>query len=327
MARGHDKKTYTMGWGLAVSDGQKRVLVVHYSQTGQLDRLAQSVVAPLEASEAVAVDYLALQPQKPYPFPWPFVRFINAFPESNYQVPCALSLATDHLAERYDLVVLAYQVWYLAPSIPVSSFLQSELAARLLADTPVVTVIACRNMWLQAQEKVKVHLQRLGAPLVGNMVLVDAAGSIASFFATPLWVLTGRKGPHWFGLVPPAGVDEQELKSAHRFGDAILSRFNSDQPLDETLWQGLGAVKINDKLILSEKIANRSFFLWGKLFFACGGPDAKLRQPLAMVYAVFLILMLATVVPVTGILKMLFAPLFKKRIAQQKRYFAWPSGE
>ncbi|HEY7885678.1 MAG TPA: dialkylresorcinol condensing enzyme [Cellvibrionaceae bacterium] len=309
------------------SGKQKRVLVVHYSQTGQLDRVAQSVVAPLEACESVQVDFLPLRPQQDFPFPWPFIRFINAFPESNYQVPCALALQTEHLAERYDLVVLAYQVWYLAPSIPVSSFLQSDLAARLLADTPVVTVIACRNMWLQAQERVKIHLARLGAPLVGNMVLVDAAGSIASFFATPLWVLTGRKGPHWFGLVPPAGVDEQEISAAHRFGDAIVARFMADQPLDETLWQGLAAVQVNDKLILSEKIANRSFFLWGKLFFAIGGPDAKLRQPLAMLYAVFLVLMLVTVVPLTALLKLLFAPLLKKRIAQQKRYYAWPSGE
>ncbi len=303
------------------------MLVVHYSQTGQLDRVARSVVAPLESSGSVRVDFLNLQPARPYPFPWPFVRFINAFPESNYQIPCELSLETEHLADSYDLVVLAYQVWYLAPSIPVASFLQSQLATRLLAGTPVVTVIACRNMWLQAQERVKAHLKRLGAPLVGNMVLVDAAGSIASFFATPLWVLTGRRGPHWFGLVPPAGVDESELQNASRFGEAILRRFERDQSLDESLWQGMGAVKVNDKLILSEKIANRSFFLWGKLFLACGGPEASVRKPLAMLYAVFLVLMLVTVVPVTGILKILFAPLLKQRIAQQKRYYAWPSGE
>jgi len=289
--------------------------------------VARSVVAPLQADASVQVDFLNVQPAEPFPFPWPMVRFINTFPEANYQIPCELALETEHLAERYDLVVLAYQVWYLAPSIPISSFLQSELAARLLADTPVVTVIACRNMWLLAQERVKAHLEGLGASLVGNMVLVDAAGSIASFFATPLWVLTGRRGPHWFGLVPPAGVDEAQIQAADRFGHAILSRFEQNQPLDETLWQGLGAVQVNDKLILSEKIANRSFFLWGKLFRACGGPEAPLRKPLAMFYTVFLVLMLLTVVPITGIIKILCAPLLKKRIAQQKRYFAWPSGE
>lgn len=309
------------------SNTKKRVLIVHYSQTGQLDRVARSVATPLLRDDSIQVDFLPLRPVEPYPFPWPFLRFINTFPESAHQVPCALELDTAGLQPDYDLVILAYQVWYLAPSIPVSSFLQSELAARLLADTPVVTVIACRNMWLQAQEKVKRHLQRIGARLVGNIALVDAAGSVASFFATPLWVLTGRKGPHWFGLVPPAGVSEQDIAAAQRFGQALRERLLSTRPLDEQVLQGLNAAPVNDKLILSEKIGNRSFYLWGKLFLACGKPDSPVRKLLAACYTLFLLLMIVTVVPVTAVLKLLFSPLLKKRIARQKAYYAGPSGD
>ncbi|MBU2885725.1 dialkylresorcinol condensing enzyme [Gilvimarinus agarilyticus] len=312
---------------MAEDKTSKRVLVVHYSQTGQLDRVAKSVVEPLQQAPGVTVDFLNVQPAQAFPFPWPMLRFINVFPESAHQVPCELDMATEHLADDYDLVVLAYQVWYLAPSIPISSFLQSELAAKLLANKPVVTVIACRNMWLQAQEKVKTHLQNLGAKLVGNAVLVDAAGSVASFFATPLWVLTGRKGPHWFGLVPPAGVSDQDVAEASRLGRAILQRFDENQPLDETLWQGLAAVKVNDKLIASEKLVTRSFYLWGKLFLANGSYTSKVRRLLAMFYVAFLVLMLLTVVPITTLVKFAFAPFMKKRIAQQKQYYAWPSGE
>lgn len=309
------------------SKTKKRVLVVHYSQTGQLDRVARSVATPLLNDDAVQLDFLPLKPREAFPFPWPFLRFINTFPESAHQVPCALDLQIEHLQSQYDLVILAYQVWYLAPSIPVSSFLQSDLAARLLADTPVVTVIACRNMWLQAQEKVKAHLHRLGANLVGNIVLVDAAGSVASFFATPLWVLTGRKGPHWFGLVPPAGVSERDVEGAQRFGEALRQRLTSAEALDIDVLKGLGAAPVNDKLILSEKIATRSFYLWGKLFLACGAPDSLMRKPLAALYTLFLLLMIVTVVPITAILKWLFSPLMKKRIAGQKAYYAGPSGD
>lgn len=307
---------------MADSNRRKRVLVVHYSQTGQLDRVAHSVAAPLLGDEAIQVDFLPIKPLEAFPFPWPFLRFINTFPESAHQVPCALDLQAEHLQSGYDLVILAYQVWFLAPSIPVSSFLQSDLAARLLADTPVVTVIACRNMWLQAQEKVKAHLLRCHARLVGNIVLVDAAGSIASFFATPLWVLTGRKGPHWFGLVPAAGVSQQDVDGAQRFGEALRQRLVGPGAMDVDVLQGLGAAPVNDKLILSEKIGTRSFYLWGKLFLACGGPESTMRKPLAALYTVFLVLMIMTVVPITGVLKLLFSPLLKKRIARQKAYYA-----
>lgn len=313
-------------WGLSNSDNNKRVLVLHYSQTGQLDRVVKSIVAPLESDPRVSIDYLAIQPLEPYPFPWPLIRFINAFPESAHQIDCPLQLDTEPLQERYDLVILGYQVWYLAPSIPVSSFLNSPVAQKLLADTPVVTVIACRNMWLQAQEKVKKQLAAVGAKLVGNVALVDEAGSVLSFFATPLWVLTGRRGPFWFGI-PRAGVSDQQIANASRFGTALRARLASETAMDETVLQGLGAVRVNDKLIPSEKIATRSFYLWGKLFLACGTPNAWLRKPLALLYAVFLIAMILTVVPITAIVKKLMAPLMRRRIAKQKQYYAWPSGE
>src|SRR3546814_1477043 len=55
------------------SDLMKRVLVVYFSQTGQLRRVAESLCAPLTAA-GVEVDWCALQPRQPYPFPWPFFR-------------------------------------------------------------------------------------------------------------------------------------------------------------------------------------------------------------------------------------------------------------
>ncbi len=311
-------------------EGQKRamrVLVLHYSQTGQLSNVLQSLVAPLAESDQVELVYQDLQPVEPFPFPWPFFRFINAFPESAHDVGCELQqldkIGSD---DEFDLVILGYQVWFLSPSIPVTGFLKSADAEKLLRDKPVITVIACRNMWLMAQEKVRAHLARLGARLIGNVAMVDHAGTAASFFSTPLWVLTGNKGPFPFGI-PAAGVSEQEIADAQRFGTAIVARLNSDLPLDETVLQGQGAVTVNDKLIASEKVAARSFYLWGKLFRACGGPDAWLRKPLVLIYAVFLLSLIVTVVPLTALIKKLLTPFTRKHVQQQKHYFSAPSGE
>lgn len=301
------------------------MLVVHYSQTGQLHKVVTSILAPLVAQPGIQVDQLRLQPVEDYPFPWPFMRFINTFPEAAHERGCALKPFDLPSGEPYDVVILAYQVWFLAPSIPVTAFLKSADAERLLGNTPVVTVIACRNMWLMAQEKVKAHLARLNARLVGNIALVDEAGTAASFIATPLWVLTGNKGPFPLGI-PAAGVAESEITAAARFGVAIRQGLAKDV-LDETLLQGLGAVHINERLIASEKVGTRSFYLWGKLFLAAGGPNAWLRKPLTIAYALFLLTLILTVVPITSIFKRLFAPLMKNRIARQKAYFAQPSGE
>lgn len=305
----------------------RRILVLHYSQTGQLDRVVASLLQPLRANPDFSIVDQPIEPVEPFPFPWPFIRFINTFPECAHERGCAIKPFGINTDEKFDLVILAYQVWFLAPSLPVTGFLQSDQAKALLKDTPVVTVIACRNMWLMAQEKVKRHLDRLGARLVGNLALVDEAGTAASFISTPLWVLTGKKGPFALGI-PAAGVSEREIAAASRFGEAIVKHWQTTHAApDKTLWQGLGAVRVNANLIASEKVATRSFYLWGKLFLALGDRDAWLRKPLTLVYAVFLLTLILTVVPITAVLKRLFAPLLKKRIAAQRHYFAEPSGE
>lgn len=304
----------------------KRVLVIHYSQTGQLSSVARSIAAPLETCADIEVVYEDLRPVNAYPFPWPFVRFINTFPEAAHQVGCELQPLSVDADEDFDLIILAYQVWFLAPSIPVEAFLQSSAARQLLADKPLVTVIACRNMWLMAQEKVKAHIERIGANHIGNIALIDAAGTAASFLSTPLWVLSGNKGPFPLGI-PAAGVAPEEIARASRFGDALRLRLTSGQALDKSVLQGLGAVQVNESLIASETIASRSFYIWGKLFRAAGDPDALLRIPLVWLYTIFLAIMILTVVPISAMVKMLLAPFTRKRIAQQKYYFAQPSGE
>jgi len=304
----------------------KRVLIICYSQTGQLSAVAGSIAAPLEACAEIDVAYEVLRPVNPYPFPWPFIRFLNTFPEAAHQVGCELEPLSPHVDHDFDLIILAYQVWFLAPSMPVEAFLQSRDAERLLANKPVVTVIACRNMWLMAQEKVKAHLQRIGAHLIGNIALTDAAGTAASFLSTPLWVLSGNKGPFPLGI-PAAGVAREEIESASRFGDALSSGLRGERPLDSDVLKGLGAVQINESLIASEVVGTRSFYIWGKLFRACGGPDATFRKPLTLVYALFLLTLILTVVPISAVIKKVLAPLMRKRISRQKIYFSQPSGE
>src|SRR5579859_2756801 len=161
---------------------KRRVLVVHYSSpSGQLTEVMRRLCGPLSESGEVELQQIVLRPRRPYPFPWPILRFFDTFPETIYLDPPELQpLGLDPNA-RFDLVILGYQVWFLSPSGPTAAFLKSPEARALFKDTPVVTVIACRDMWLLAQERVKEILAACGARLVGNVVLVDEAGSVGSF--------------------------------------------------------------------------------------------------------------------------------------------------
>jgi hypothetical protein len=306
----------------------KRVLVVHYSQTGQLSDLLRSIIAPLQASPDIEVTTAAIRPVTPYPFAWPFWRFFDTFPETVYEdVPPVqpLDIAED---AQFDLIIFGYTIWFLSPSQPTTAFLQSAQAARLLRDKPVVTVIACRSMWLMGHEVMKGHLRRLGARLIDNIVLTDNMHSALSFIATPLWMLTGRRGPFLGGLVPVAGVAREEIADAARFGEAIARQLPRRDSADSSpMLQGLGAVEVNERLIASETIARRSFRIWGGLLRALGRPGTPLRRLVLVFYVVFLVTLILTVVPISAVIKRLLAPLSRQRVARQRAYFAAPSGE
>lgn len=306
----------------------KRVLVVHYSQTGQLADIVASVVRPLQDAPNIEVTSVELKPVRPYPFPWPFWRFFNTFPECVYEDPDPiepLPLAPD---AEFDLIVIAYTVWFVSPNLPTMAFLQSDLARRLIRGKPVVTLIGCRNMWLMAQERMKLTIGELGGHLIDNVALVDLAHMAATFISTPMWMLTGKRGPFLNGKVPRAGVPAEEIARARRFGEAIARQLPDRRPEDlSPMLKGLSAVSINEGLMASETIARRSFRAWGGLLRAIGNQQSITRRMVLGLYVLFLITLILTVVPISAILKRLLRPLTRARSQRQRAYFAAPSGE
>ncbi len=303
----------------------KRVLLVHFSQTGQLARVARRLTSPLAAAGDVELVEEVLRPRRPYPFPWPAWRFLDAMPETVLLEPPALEPLTAGADERFDLVVLAYQVWYLAPSGPMTAFLKSEEGRRLLRGRPVVTVIACRNMWLVAQETVKHLIQEAGGRLRDNVAFVDGSGTLASFVTTPRWVLTGRRDAFW-GL-PAAGVAEEEIRNADRFGRALLAGLRADRERsDEPMLTGLGAARVNPRLIFSERAGQRVFSLWSRLIRRGGAPGSAGRRLMLALFCAYLIAVILTLVPLSLLVQRLMIPLFSRRLESQRTYFELPSG-
>lgn len=305
---------------------RKRVLVVQYSQSGQLAAVLRALVAPLqEAVGVVDVHIERLQPQPAYPFPWTFFRFLDAFPESALLQPPALSPLTLTGDEDFDLVILPYQVWFLAPSPPVTAFLRHPAAQRLLRGRPVVTVIACRNMWLTAQEKMKTLLAACGARLIDNVVLTDPGPTLATFITTPRWLLTGRRDALW-GL-PPAGLAAAQIAATRRFGLALRDALAHDAERGSApLLSGLGAVRADPRLYISEKAGTRSFFVWGRLLRAAGRPGSARRLPLLLLYVAFLVVMIVTVVPTSLLVQRLLRPGIGHWLLTLRQRFELPSG-
>ncbi len=125
-------------------------------------RSPRQLTAPLVA-RGWDIRWVDVQPRVAFPFPWPIRRFFGAFPAS--VDPEALvelvEPAGGFETEPEELVILAYQVWYLAPSLPVRSLLKAHPEA--FRDRRVVSLIACRNMWYSAAIEMGGLLRSAGA--------------------------------------------------------------------------------------------------------------------------------------------------------------------
>ncbi|BDI07451.1 dialkylrecorsinol condensing protein DarA [Sphaerotilus microaerophilus] len=304
---------------------RKRVLVPLYSQSGQLGAVVEQILAPLRESGDIEVHVEPLQPRPAYPFPWGVLRFFDTFPEAALMQPQPLAPLGLRGDEAFDLVILPYQVWFLAPSLPVTSLLRLPLARQLLAGRPVVTVVVCRNMWLMAQEKMKGLLADVGARLIDHVALTDRGPLAATFITTPLWMFTGRR-TGWFGL-PPAGVPEADIRAARRFGLALRDALKRDAERGTVpLLAGLGAATADPTLLSSERAGTRSFFIWGRLIRRLGPPGALARQPVVALYVVFLVALILTVVPLSAVVQFLLRPWLNTRLERLKTAFEAPSG-
>ncbi|UYW01004.1 dialkylresorcinol condensing enzyme DarA [Flavobacterium agricola] len=296
----------------------KNVLVIYYTQSGQLLTAAQHVVANLQKDANVAITYYNIEMEKPFPFPWPASQFFDAFPETFKQIPATIKAPPSTLFnQKFDLVILAYQVWYLSPSIPINSFLKSEYAKTLLQNMPVITLSGSRNMWVKAQEKVKVLLQQNQANLVGNIAMVDRNINLVSVITIVDWMFTGIKRKVW-GFLPLPGISEQEMQASTKFGTIILKHLNQNNY--ESLQTELvanGAVEVRHFLVSMDQKANKMFKAWSNLVLKF----PKKRKFLLKLFYYYLFIAIWFLSPIVHLIHTITLPLQYWKIKKQKKYY------
>jgi len=214
------------GGGAHTGGGKmRRVLVLSWSQSGQLHQVAHAFAQPF-ADAGHEVVYRELKPLEPFPFPWKVTTFFGAFPETVLERPGAI--APVDAPGEWDLVVLAAQVWFLSPSPPFIAYLTGPDAA-LLSGRRVVTLVACRNMWVRGWRRLVALAQARGALVTDRVVATHSGSVLASYFSTLFWMLTGRRDV--VKALPAAGIDAATFARVARLGAHAAARIDTPGPL------------------------------------------------------------------------------------------------
>ena len=303
----------------------KEILVIYYSQTGQLFDILKNITSSVD-DDTINITYFEIAPEQPFDFPWKSENFFDAFPESFLQIPTKINQPTaDILNKKYDLIILGYQVWYLTPSIPINSFLKTDYAKKLMKDTPVVTLVACRNMWLQAQEKIKHLLVAIDAKLVGHIALVDRHINHISVITIVHWMFSGKKN-RFLGVFPKPGVSDNDIKNAARFALPITSLAKLDSSSNFSDLQkkllDLDAIYVNPLLVRTDERGNVLFSKWANLLIKKGAPGEHKRLKWVALFKYYLIFAIWVIAPIVFIVFLLtYIPMTTKR-KKEKEYYS-----
>lgn len=293
----------------------KKVLAIYYTQSGQFTEIIDSLTAPLVAG-GVSVEKVIVKPVVDFNFPWTGKRFFSVMPDCVLGVPTELQPIV-WKETSYDLIILGYQPWFLSPSIPSNSLFSLPAFRALLKDTPVVTISAARNMWLNAYDRIRKSLNEAGANLVGNIALIDKHPNPVSFITIFYWMLSGKK-ERYLNIFPKPGVSEEDIKNTKRFGEIVAAY------LANSSWEGLQqqlvdqkAVEINYNLLFIEGKAKIIFAAWAK-FIA----KRKNRTPWLSGFKYYLFIALFLGAPVLLTLDAIFIkPFSSKRINTKKQKY------
>jgi hypothetical protein len=294
----------------------KKILVLYYTQSGQLGEIIENFIAPLEGAGNM-VEKIRVQPVQPYPFPWTGKSFFAQMPDCVLQVPTQLQ-SFQLQQSSYDLIIVGYQAWFLSPCIPVNSLLQNPAVQTVLKGTPVITITGARNMWISAMEDLKKILKNTGANLVGNIALADQHHNFISFVTILYWMFTGKKD-RYLNLFPKPGVAEEDIRHTAVFGNVV------QQHLQTGSWDSLQAelvkqkaVVIRYRLMFIESKAKRIFGLWAG-FIA----KRKKRTPWLVAFKYYLLIALFIAAPIIlTVDAIFFKPFLSARIRKQKQYYS-----
>lgn len=294
----------------------KKVLVIHFSQSGQLTEIVNNFASELSNAD---IDHQLIVPEKAFPFPWTTPVFFDKMPETVLEKEIELKENT-YKYEQYDLIVFGYQPWFLSPSQPATALLKNQKFRKLLKDTPVITLIGSRNMWLNSQESIKKYILEAGGKLVGNVALADKSNNLVGVVTILHWMLKGEKTKKW-GIFPKPGVSDEDIAGVKQYGvlaNEVLENGCFDALQSEIIARG--GVPVDTNILFIEERAKRLFIIWAKLILKKS--EKGKRRFWVNAFKYYLIFALFIVSPVLLLLyRVLILPFTLSGVKKKKQYF------
>lgn len=218
----------------------KRVLVIYYSLTEQTQAVLDRMKLELE-SVGHTVDMRKVKPIPEWRIPMSHRVFLTNW--AKIWVGMNLTQPIEHIdlnPDDYDYIILGFQPWNLAPSIPINSFLDSPMA-EIFRGKKVIGVVTCRARWERSFRIAKEKIEKRGGEMVDGFVIMNVQPEPGNFITTVDQLFFGGTKPDgWKAKVfdlKPYGIGDDSLAIAQDFGREVADRMLKDIYPNQNGWR------------------------------------------------------------------------------------------
>jgi hypothetical protein len=139
--------------------------------------------------------------------------------------PAKIGIPETITQREYDLVVIGSPTWWLSTNVPIRSFLESDVAARVLDQRRFAAFVVCRRYWKHNFKTVKRLGTKRGGVFLDGIHFRYQGGQVRSLLSLISYLGSGQNRERYLGVkIPPTNLQEHHLEQARGFAGALADR-------------------------------------------------------------------------------------------------------
>jgi len=208
------------------------VLFVYYTYTQQTLKVVETMAAALRdrGSEVALAGIEFTDPRyaarfKTFPMPHPYLEVVGMLPAEVLGKTGTIRIPDVVTEREYDLVCIAAPTWWLSTNVPIRSFLESEVAGRVLKGKPFAVAVICRRYWRHNLKTVRRLATERGGIFVDGIHFCYEGGQVRSLLSLISYLGSGKYRERYLGVkIPPSNLQPYHLEEARKFANRLVDR-------------------------------------------------------------------------------------------------------
>lgn len=208
------------------------VLFVYYSYTQQTLKVVETMAGVFRdrGSEVVLAAIELTDPRyanrfKEFPMPHPYLEVIGMIPPELFRATGKIRIPEVVTEREYDLVCIASPTWWLSTNVPIRSFLESEVAGRVLKGKRFAIAVVCRRYWRHNMKTVQRLATERGGIFLDDIHFRYEGGQVRSLLSLISYLGSGKYRDRYLGVkIPPTNIQQFHLEGAKAFVNGLADR-------------------------------------------------------------------------------------------------------